>query len=211
MNRGPFIFIGVFAIISLSWALTLIKPIEESGDLAAIVNGDVRIPPLMTGLAAQGREVYQSQGCVNCHTQQVRVVSGSDVERGWGERQTVALDYLGQSPVFTGIVRMGPDLTNVGTRRPDREWHLQHLFNPQITSPNSNMPPFKYLFETRQIVGQRSNRALDLPSEYAAPNGYEVVPKPEAEALAAYMLSLKLDYDIEEAPSPEKINYAIPE
>ena len=207
MNRGPFIFIGVLIIVSLSWAFTLVKPMMESEIRAPFVGTEVRVPPMMTGLAAQGREVYREQGCVHCHTQQIRVISGMDVERGWGERMTVALDYLDQSPAFTGTSRIGPDLSNVGERRPDEEWHLLHLYNPRITSPGSNMPAFDFLFETREIIGERSNKALDLPVEYAPPEGYVVIPTPQAQALAAYMTSLRLDYEIEEAPAPEKINF----
>ncbi len=207
MNRGPFIFLGVFAIISLSWALTLVKPAQEIGSLTATGVGDARVPAAMNGYTLQGREVYRELGCVSCHTQQVRVTSGADIERGWGERQTVALDYAEQTQVFTGHARVGPDLTNVGARRPEVDWHLLHLYNPQITSKGSNMPAYGFLFETRKVVGEASDRALDLPAPYAPAEGYEVVPTRRAEALAAYMASLNIGYDIKEAPSPEKLAY----
>lgn len=198
MNRGPFIFIGVFAIISLSWALTLIKPIEEAGNLEVA-------PSLANNLTASGKEMYTELGCVACHTQQVRVVSGMDIEREWGTRQSMPIDYAGQTPVFTGQDRVGPDLTTVGARRSDANWHLLHFYNSQITSEGSNMPPYAFLFETREIVGRASNRALNLPAKYAPKDGYEVVPTRKAEALVAYMLSLNIQSDIREAPTPERI------
>lgn len=207
MNRGPFIFIGVLIIVSLSWAVTLVKPIQEAGNLAPIGKGESRVPTLLAGLALQGREVYQEQGCVNCHTQQTLATVGSDIARGWGDRQSMPLDYVDQSPVFTGYNRVGPDLANVGTRRTDADWHYLHFYNPQITSPGSNMPPYAFLFETRKIIGAGSNRALDLPEGYRPEEGYEVVPTPEADALVAYMLGLSQAYDIEEAPTPEKLAY----
>ena len=206
MNRGPFIFIGVFAIISLSWALTLIKPIEEAGHLEAIGIGNDRIPRALTGAANQGREVYQELGCVSCHTQQVRL-RGMDIERGWGDRQTMAIDYIDQSPVYTGFSRVGPDLSNVGLRLIDPDWHLLHFYNPRITSEGSNMPSYSFLFEKREIVGQRSDRALELEGAFDPGDGYEVVPTRRAEALVAYMLSLKFDYELDEAPTPEKVAY----
>ncbi len=206
MNRGPFIFLGVFVIVSLSWALTLVKPISEGGQLRPVGSGDARVPTVMTGGAALGRETYQELGCVVCHTQQVRFAAGNDIARGWGDRQTLPLDYIDQSPVFTGAFRIGPDLTNVGARRDDAAWHLLHFYNPQIASPGSNMPAYPQLFEKRPIVGEGSSRALDLPEGFAVQEGYEVVPTRKAEALAAYMLSLKIQYDIEEAPSPEKLS-----
>lgn len=207
MNRGPFIFIGVLIIVSLSWAITLVKPVQEGGNLSPIGIGEDRIPKRLAGLAEYGREVYQEQGCVNCHTQQALVV-GTDIERGWGARQSMPLDYVDQSVVFTGTNRVGPDLANVGDRRPDPQWHYQHFFDPQITSPGTNMPPFTFLFEKRQIVGQASNRALQLPAGYqGVEEGFEYVPTDKADALVAYMLGLSQAYEIEEAPTPEKLAY----
>lgn len=205
MNRGPFIFIGVLIIVSLSWAFTLVKPIQEAGHLAPINNGDARVPALMAGLALKGREVYQEQGCVNCHTQQTLALVGSDLDRGWGTRQSLPLDYIDQSPVFTGTNRVGPDLASVGTRRTEASWHYLHFYNPQITSPGSNMPPFSFLFDKRKIVGQPSDRALDLPEGFQVEEGFEVVPTRDADALVAYMLGLSQAYEIEEAPAPEKL------
>ncbi|MDQ8187325.1 cbb3-type cytochrome c oxidase subunit II [Pelagicoccus sp. SDUM812002] len=208
MNRGPFIFIGVLIIVSLSWAITLVKPIQEGGNLSPVGKGADRVPALLAGLAEQGREVYQEQGCVNCHTQQTLVI-GSDLERGWGDRQSMPLDYIDQNVVFTGTNRVGPDLANVGERRTDADWHYLHFFNPQIVTPGSNMPPFTFLFEKRKIVGQSSDRALKLPAEFqdTIEEGYEYVPTRDADALVAYMLGLSQAYDIEEAPTPEKLAY----
>ncbi|RME69508.1 MAG: cytochrome-c oxidase, partial [Verrucomicrobia bacterium] len=127
-----------------------------------------------------------------------------DVARGWGNRPNVARDYIYDGRVFLGTMRPGPDLRNVGQRLPSAEWHYNHLYNPQITSPGSIMPPFRFLFETRKIVGEPSPHALKLPPEEAPPPGYEVVPTPRAEALVAYMLSLKTDYNLPEAPGGDQ-------
>ena len=56
---------------------------------------------------------------------------------------------------------------------------------------DSTMPPFRYLFEVRKIGREPSPDALQLPQEFAPPAGYEVVPKPEAKELAAYLASLR--------------------
>ena len=37
---------------------------------------------------------------------------------------------------------VGPDLSYVGDRRPEREWHVKHFRNPQSVSPGSIMPKF---------------------------------------------------------------------
>lgn len=211
MNRGPFIFIGVFAILSVSWAFTLNKPQAESGNLSAFDENGVRVVPALSGLADKGRAVYQDLGCISCHTQQVRFSSGMDIERGWGGRQSVARDYVNEDVALVGTQRLGPDLTNVGERGRDSEWLHMHFFDPQLMVPGSNMPPFAFLYDYRKIVGQPSDRALNLPDDYEIEkgepiaDGYEVVPTREADALVAYMLALTLDYDLREAPSPEKV------
>ena len=55
------------------------------------------------------------------------------------------------------------------------------------------MPPYRFLFEKRSIRRQPSPEALVLPGDLAPPAGYEVVPKPAAKALAAYLVSLRAD------------------
>jgi len=60
------------------------------------------------------------------------------------------------------------------------------------------MPPFRFLFEKRKIIGEPSPKALRLPAPYTAEAGYEVVPTARAEALVAYMLSLKDTYTFPE-------------
>jgi cytochrome c oxidase cbb3-type subunit II len=113
MNRGPFIFLGVFIILSLSWAMVINRSIQETGHLSPAFDAEQggRLPSGVNGAAAQGKLVYQEMGCIACHTQQVRVASGFDLQRGWGERQSVARDYIDQSPVLIGNTRLGPDLT----------------------------------------------------------------------------------------------------
>ena len=207
MNRGPFIFLGVFIILSLSWAMVVNKPIQETGHLSPVFDEEQggRLPYGVKGAAEQGKLAYQEFGCIACHTQQVRVSSGLDLQRNWGERQSVARDYIDQLPVLIGNTRLGPDLSNVGLRRTDTDWHLLHFYNPQITSKDSNMPGYSFLYETREIVGEASARALKLPVEYAVADGYEVIPTRKAEALAAYMKSLKVTYDLEEAPKSNEV------
>ncbi len=205
MNRGPFIFVGLFIVLAFSWANLVNRPIQQSGQLSAIYDDSERKPRIAPGAADQGKLVYQQMGCVSCHTQQTRLTVGSDIDRAWGIRQSVARDYVGQYPALIGDRRIGPDLSNVGAKELDSEWHHLHFYNSQITSAGSNMPSYSFLYDVRPVIGQPSDRALDLPEGYEVDPGYEVVPTRRAEALVAYMLSLKVDYDLPEAPSPEKI------
>jgi cbb3-type cytochrome oxidase cytochrome c subunit len=128
------------------------------------------------------------------------IATGSDLPR-WGARRSVAADFLYDAPVQLGNLRVGPDLAAVGARLSDANWQLQHLYAPQAVVKNSAMPSFKFLFEVRKkINGETSPDALNLPAEFAPPADYEIVPKPEAKELVAYLLSLRADAPLYEAP-----------
>ena len=125
--------------------------------------------------------------------------TGPDIDKGWGVRRSVAADYLYDYPVQVGSVRVGPDLANAGLRFPDAAIVLQHLYAPQSVVKDSAMPSFKFLFEVRTNSGALSPDALNLPAG-VAPAGCEVVPTTEARELAAYILSLKANVPLYEAP-----------
>jgi len=131
-----------------------------------------------------------------------RVVAlGADVKRGWGLRKSVAADYLYDAPVQLGNLRAGPDLTTIGVRDPDINWQLQHLYAPRSIVKNSTMPAFRSLFEVRKKSdGQASPDALVLPKEFAPADDLEVVPTAKARQLATYLLSLKANVPLYEAP-----------
>lgn len=208
MKNGIILFAGIFLTLAFSWALLILfnathplyGQLEPHQDE---VTREVR-PAATAGLAERGRAVYAEMGCVSCHTQVVRRPGfGSDTERGWGERQSVARDYVGQQHVHLGAIRVGPDLRNVGDREvPEKfaglsweDYHHLHLYDPRATAEGSVMPAFSFLYETRKIVGQPSSRGLPIRTE----PGYEVVPTARAVALVHYLRSLRLDYDLPEA------------
>jgi cytochrome c oxidase cbb3-type subunit 2 len=124
---------------------------------------------------------------------------GPDITRGWGRRVTVTQDYLSDYPVQLGNLRVGPDLANYGSRSPGLAEILKHLYAPQMMVKDvrraSMMPPYRFLFDKRRL---REGETASLPIE----PGYEVTPKPEAEALAAYLMSLRADIGLKEAPVP---------
>jgi cbb3-type cytochrome oxidase cytochrome c subunit len=128
----------------------------------------------------------------------VRVLpTGPDIARGWGSRMTVGQDYLYERPLMLGSVRIGQDLANVGLRRPDENWHLLHLYDPKISTPGSIMPKYPFLFERRR------RGAIPSPDALHASGDYEIFPKPEARALVAYLLSLRADAPLFQAPAPQ--------
>lgn len=212
MKNLPLLFCGIFFALAFSFTGLILSSNIQVGSLTQTtetldedgnnIEGETLYPLMPTGLAKQGKQVYIEMGCIYCHTQQVRRQGyGADIERNWGPRQSVARDYITQDRVLLGTMRRGPDLMHIGGRPLNADWHHLHLYEPQITSPGSNMAPFAFLYETREIEGAGSANALKFPpnSEYGPAAGYEVVPTRRAEALVEYLLSLKLDYSLPEA------------
>ena len=193
MKSFRLFFIGIFATFALGWVGVVAIPRAQLANLQPVVDEDnpADVYPIDAGgVAEQGRRIFVANGCISCHSQQVRGAGSIDIARGWGDRRTVALDYIYGQPVRLGTLRIGPDLTNIGARRPNADWHYLHLYNSRTVMPGSVMPPFRFLFETRKISGQRSSDALFLTGKDAPPDGFEVVPTPEARALVGYLLSL---------------------
>jgi cytochrome c oxidase cbb3-type subunit II len=139
----------------------------------------------LTALQSEGREVYVANGCSYCHTQQVRPLNQDKV---FG-RPSAAGDFTYQTPELLGSERTGPDLTNIGVRQPSSLWQYIHLYNPRAVVPESIMPSFNWLFD---VVDQAPTGVtpIPLPKAYASARGV-VVPTHKAEALIAYLASLK--------------------
>lgn len=139
----------------------------------------------LTALQAQGREVYVANGCSYCHTQQVRPLPQDKI---YG-RPSAPGDFAYQTPALLGSERTGPDLTNVGVRQPSAVWQYMHLYNPRTVVPESVMPAFDWMFEVVDHAPPGVT-PIALPKAYAPAVGV-VVPSHEAQALIAYLLSLK--------------------
>lgn len=216
MTRAPYLYLGIFSLAALSWTGLVLSNQISYGNIAPHVDElENKAHPLpLSGVAAQGKAVYQDLGCAACHTQQVRRAElSSDIARGWSNpelekpRPSYVRDYIREGRVQIGALRTGPDLRNVGARKAegdrtyDAAWHYRHLYDPQLTSKGSVMPSYRFLFEERKIVGQPSASALQLPAPYTAQRGHEIVPTHRAEVLVAYLLSLKDTYAFPEETS----------
>jgi len=198
VNVAIKLFAGVFFTFATAWFGLVLLPHDQLKDLQSQrdeITGAL-YPAPYSGLALQGRRVYIENGCTYCHSQQVRGgFYNADLERGWGMRRSHPRDYIYDEPQLLGTMRTGPDLANIGVRQPSEEWHLKHLYDPQLTSPGSLMAPYRFLFSKRRIEGEPSPDALDLAG---LEPGWEVVPTESARALVAYLKSLDQSYEIEE-------------
>jgi cytochrome c oxidase cbb3-type subunit II len=139
----------------------------------------------LTALQSKGRAIYVANGCSYCHTQQVRPLPQDKI---YG-RPSAPGDFAYQTPELLGSERTGPDLTNIGARQSSEVWQYIHLYNPRAVVPESVMPAFDWMF---QVVDKAPAgvTAIALPRAFAPTDGV-VIPTPDAQALLAYLLSLK--------------------
>jgi cytochrome c oxidase cbb3-type subunit 2 len=198
-SRIPFA-LGVILCVLASTMGFVIVPNWQFKDLKPYANEMGYTHPYEPyGAQKQGREVYVDLGCIYCHSQQVRAANfGADIDRGWGTRRSVPRDYIYDNPPLMGTMRTGPDLHNIGARQPSRDWHALHLYNPQITSPGSIMPPHPFLFKKQNVNGAVPKEAILLPAKFAATPAY-IVPTKRAEVLIEYLKGLDHTYELPEA------------
>ncbi len=202
MRNAPLFFLGLFVALTLSWAGTVLFADHQLGALAPYIDDSDPVnpsyPPQQPGIAARGQLVYADLGCASCHTQAVRRPDfGSDQARGWGDRQSVARDYIYQTRVQLGAERLGPDLTNLAGRKPsalDASNLMKLLYAGQ-----GAMPAYKFLFDERAIVGEPADSRLMLVGRLAPAAGREIVPTERARSLVAFLLSLNNTFEYPEA------------
>ena len=143
-----------------------------------------------TALQLVGRDIYQREGCYNCHSQMIRPFRAETLRYG---HYSVAGEFVYDRPFQWGSKRTGPDLHRVGGKYSD-EWHRIHLNNPRDVVPESNMPAYSWLEGTKidpEGVAPHMNalRRLGVPytdQEIAAAAG-DVQGKTEMDAIVAYL------------------------
>jgi cytochrome c oxidase cbb3-type subunit II len=184
---------------ALIQALLQVKPGWPEAEAKTFLGGLPKT--VLQGIAKDAADAAAKQLTVGGSKSQVWIVpTGPDIARGWGKRRSVAEDFLFDYPVMLGSQRIGPDLADVGTRKPDANWHLRHLYAPRLEVKDSTMPPYRFLFEKRRIERAPSPEALALPPGLAPEPAYEIVPTARAMALVAYLMSLHCDAPLYVAP-----------
>jgi cbb3-type cytochrome oxidase cytochrome c subunit len=308
------LFLGIFGTLAFSWVGLTVIPNWQIGHLnpQSDEEGTDIYPMPQSGMAARGGHVYAANGCIYCHSQQVRAdYAAADIERKWGDRRSAPRDYIFERPVFLGKMRIGQDLSNIGARAPAEQenappagaaspsaspaakgsapaagaapsgaspsppssktgspsragpaaapaaspvpsapaspgpkapptspspaaaanatpaasanpaggvpswpvqtsgeppmysaaWHHVHLYSPRSINVDSDMPSYRFLYQTRRITDAASVDALQLTGSDAPPKGWEVVPTFDAECLVAYLMSLNQSHPLKEVRS----------
>src|ERR1043165_1592818 len=115
------LFLGIFGTFAFSWVGLTVIPNWQIGHLnpQSDEEGTDIYPQPQSGMVERGSRVYAANGCIYCHSQQVRAdYAANDIERKWGNRRSAPRDYIFERQVFLGKMRMGQDIANIGARAP---------------------------------------------------------------------------------------------
>ncbi|MDH3729606.1 MAG: cbb3-type cytochrome c oxidase subunit II [Acidimicrobiia bacterium] len=142
----PVLVRGAVALFALAAASVFLIPTLDAPNRTATLAADAT--EFAEGsLPAIGAELYVSEGCVYCHTQQVRPII-TDVGLG---AVSVPGDYARQTPALLGYRRVGPDLTHIGSRTTSTRGLLERLRSPRASFDDGGgggweiMPSYDYL------------------------------------------------------------------
>ena len=169
------------------------KPIQLTvlATITILIGGIVQIVPTLvvksniptiesvkpyTPLELEGRDLYIREGCVGCHSQMIRPFR-SEVER-YGEYSKSG-EYVYDHPFLWGSKRTGPDLHRLGGKYNDN-WHFNHMYDPQSTSPGSIMPAYKWLFDNKAMDFSNIETKMRVLQKLGAPYTDEEVANAQA-------------------------------
>ena len=159
------------------YTTTELAAAEAANRTPATYAGDISNMPFgqVVGYTAQqerGRRIYQREGCMYCHSQQIRPLANEIKRYSIGTSVAPIADereYIWDQPHFLGTRRIGPDLSREGGKYSD-DWHYSHFYYPRQMVPGSIMPAFTWLFDDTDKVNPK--------------------PKPDARDLVAYVQTL---------------------
>lgn len=182
------------AALSLFVGLTLFAAVIPAYEVDQTTVPLPKSQPLSND-ATLGKAVFIREGCVACHSQQVRNV---DMDKMWGNRPSIAADYarLTRTDIWRntaslmGSERTGPDLTNIGSRQPSVDWNFLHLYNPRSVVSASVMPAYPWLFEEKEYP-YPEDIVVNVPDEFKKGVTGKIVATADARHLVAFLQSLK--------------------
>jgi cytochrome c oxidase cbb3-type subunit 2 len=228
-----FFTLGMLATFGSAWLFAVVLPFfktraPEPVPFDEAVDGKTGLYfPKRTGQIVNGAKVYSQNGCYVCHTQVVRpTYAGNDFHRdGWAgfkahpdrgdtRRESNVFDYQDEEFAHIGVMRIGPDLSNVGSRYEMAAVELNEAKKKQLgdawndamkISPDDMM--LEHLYDPRLNVDMRWSTCPSLRFMFEQPKAEGLIPdpKPEARALVGYLMSMKKNDAV-----PASMNYAPP-
>jgi len=192
IEKNPWLLIGLILVVVSFGGLVEIVPLFFQHSTTQPDPGIAPYAPLRLN----GRDIYIREGCVGCHSQQVRTLQ-AETER-YGHFSTAG-ESVFDHPFLWGSKRTGPDLHRVGSKYPD-SWQRIHLRNPRDVVPESVMPSYPWLEKTPLATDSvqermRALKRLGVPytDEEIAHAPEALAGKSEEDAMVAYLQGLGIN------------------
>lgn len=186
IETNNFLMIVLILLVLVVGGLVEIVPLFFQKSTTEPVKGLLPYTPLQLA----GRDIYQREGCYNCHSQMIRPFRAETLRYG---HYSVAGEFVYDHPFQWGSKRTGPDLHRVGGKYSD-QWHRDHLNNPRDLVPESNMPAYPWLLANTVDsdslpTHMKALRSVGVPytDEQIASASEETKGKTEVEAVIAYL------------------------
>lgn len=135
---------GPALLVAIGYGVTVVAPASADRDFTVTREHSVA--------GVKGRGLYGSNGCVYCHTRQVR---DAFTDADLASRPSELGDGYYDLPGLQGQARYGPDLACVGDRVPGAEdgatkeqkvaAMVAYLRDPAAVHPGSTMPSYRHL------------------------------------------------------------------
>lgn len=149
-RKGVVFSVLVFIALAIGGAVEIIPMLRVESNIPRIAS----VTPY-TPLELAGRDIYISNGCYNCHSQQVRPLRW-ETDR-YGEYSKIG-EFVYDHPFQWGSRRTGPDLARAGyvgsSTYKTAIWHYNHFTKPKEINPQTIMPAYPWLVKNTVDLGQ---------------------------------------------------------
>ncbi len=140
-RKGVVFAVLVFIALAIGGAVEIIPMLKIESNIPKIASVTPYSP-----LELAGRDIYISNGCYNCHSQQVRALRW-ETDR-YGEYSKIG-EFVYDHPFQWGSRRTGPDLARAGyvgsSTYKTAIWHYNHFTKPKEINPQTIMPAYPWL------------------------------------------------------------------
>ncbi len=139
-RKGVIFVVLVFIALAIGGAVEIIPMLKIESNIPKIAAVTPYSP-----LELAGRDIYVSNGCYNCHSQQVRPLRW-ETDR-YGEYSKIG-EFVYDHPFQWGSRRTGPDLARSGwvgsSTYKTAIWHYNHFTKPKEINPQTIMPAYPW-------------------------------------------------------------------
>ena len=184
-SNSALLIFGILVVASIGGFVQIVPNLFDE----SLHKGTQNVKPY-TALQLTGRDIYIREGCVGCHSQQIRPLVAEVARYG---KSSVSGEHIYDRPFLWGSKRTGPDLARLGGKYSDK-WHKLHLINPRSVVPESIMPSYPWLnkniVNTKTIIAKlKLLKTMGHPytAEQIKTAEQDIEGKTEMQAIIAYL------------------------